>query len=343
MRLANSEYFYFLLIIPVMIILFLLLQRWRKKNLYLYADRILHAALLRNASVYKPILRFTLLMIALLFFITGLVNPQIGTKLEKVKRKGIDLMICLDVSQSMLAEDFKPNRLEKSKRAIARLIDQLQGDRIGLIVFAGKSYVQLPITTDYAAAKLFLSTVSTDMVPTQGTDIGSAIELSMQSFGDSTFKHNAIIVITDGEDHEGTATAAALEASKKGAYVHTIGMGTDQGAPIPVLSNNRKVGYKQDSNGTTIISKLNDESLYTIAQNGKGKYIKASNNDDGLELIISEIEKMETNEFESKIFTSYDDQFQIFLGIAFIILFLEIFISNRKSKWIHALNPFRNV
>jgi len=323
-----------------MVLIFLWLRNWKKKKLSLYSEKALLPHLLGDASRHKATFRFILLMIATLLLIIGIVNPQIGTKMEKVKRKGIDLVICLDVSQSMLAQDFKPNRLEKSKRAISRLIDQLQGDRIGLIVFAGKAYVQLPITSDYGAAKLFLSTITTDIVPTQGTDIGDAIELSMQSFGDSTFKHNAIVIITDGEDHEGNGAQTALEAREKGIFVHTIGMGTEEGAPIPVMSNGRIVSYKQDHSGQTVISKLSDESLYTIAQNGKGKYIKASNNDDGLELILQEVENMEQNEFESNMFTSYADQFQIFLMLSFVILVLEIFITNRKSKWLRKLNPF---
>ena len=286
----------------------------------------------------------TLLLLALLLAFSSLVfalaRPQLGSKLEEVKRQGVDVVIALDVSNSMNAEDIRPNRLEKSKRAIYKLIDQLQGDRIGLIIFAGQAYVQLPITTDYGAAKLFLSTINTNMVPTQGTAIGTAIEKSVASIGDSARHNSAIIIITDGENHEDNAVEAARDAAAKGIFVHTIGMGSPDGAPIPVRRGNTVSGYLQDKAGTTVITRLNELALQEIADAGKGKFVRATNSDDGIQLIMKEIDAMEKKEFAAKLFTDYEDQFQYFLGLALLFLLLDFLISERRSEFIAGLNLF---
>lgn len=305
-----------------------------------FGDVSVIGRLFENVSTTKLYLKFTFMMLAFASLVFALSRPQLGSKLEEVKRQGVDVVIALDVSNSMNAEDIRPSRLEKSKRAIYKLIDQLQGDRIGLVVFAGQAYVQLPITTDYGAAKLFLSTVNTGMVPTQGTAIGAAIEKSVASIGDSAHHNSAIIVITDGENHEDDAVNAAKEAAAKGIFVHTIGMGSPDGAPIPVTRGNTRTGYLQDQAGTTVITKLDDLVLQEIADAGKGKFVRASNSDDGIPVIMNEINAMEKKEFAAKLFTDYEDQFQYFLGLGLLFLLLDFLISERRSEFIKKLNLF---
>ncbi len=339
-RIANPDYLYLYALVPVFLLLFLLMKRWKRRALATYGDMHVIGRLLENVSVSKPWLKFIFLMLAYCSLVMAIARPQIGSKLEEVKRQGVDVMIALDVSNSMNAEDIRPTRLERSKQAIYRLIDQLQGDRIGLVVFAGQAYVQLPITTDYGAAKLFLSTISSGMVPTQGTAIGSAIEKSIASIGDSAKHNSAIIVITDGENHEDDAISAAKEAVSKGITVHTVGMGSPGGAPIPVYRNNSRAGFLQDRNGTTVITKLDDAMLQQIADAGKGKFIRATNSDDGVNVLMKEISAMEKKEFASKLFTDYDDQFQYFLALSLLFLLLDFLISERRSEFIAKLNLF---
>lgn len=339
-RLSHSEFLWLYLLIPVFIIIFLLMMSWKKIALKKFGEASVIAKLFPDTSVSRTYIKFILFLIASAFMIFGLCGPQIGTKLEEVKRKGVDLMIALDVSNSMNAEDIKPSRLERSKQAIYRLIDKLQGDRIGLIVFAGQAYVQLPITTDYGAAKLFLQSINSDIVPTQGTAIGSAIDLSVQSIGDSAKKNTAIVIITDGENHEDDAIEEAKRAAEKGIIVHTIGMGSIDGAPIPVFHNNTRVGYLQDESGNTVVTKLDADMLQKIAEAGKGKFVRASNNDVGLEIIMKEVNSMEKKEFGSKMFTDYEDQFQYFIGAALLFLLIEFLLSERKSRWLQRLDLF---
>jgi Ca-activated chloride channel family protein len=331
-RLAHKEFLWLYALIPVFIIIFFLMMHWKKKALSRFGEPSLIADLFPDASLSRPYVRFILLIIACCFFIFGICGPQIGTKLEEVKRKGVDVVIALDVSNSMNAEDIRPTRLERAKQAIYRLIDKMKGDRIGLIVFAGQAYVQLPITTDYGAAKLFLQTVNSDIVPTQGTAIGSAIDLSVKSIGDSITKNTAIIVITDGENHEDDAIEAAKEAAKKGIIVHAIGMGSPGGGPIPIYHNGVRSGFMQDEEGNTVVSKLDPDLLQSLADAGKGKFVRATNNDDGLEIIMKEINSMEKKEFGAKMFTDYEDQYQYFIGAALLLLLVEFLMSEKKSK-----------
>jgi Ca-activated chloride channel homolog len=339
-RLENPEYLYLYLLVPVFIILFALLRIWKKRSMKKFGELRIIARLFDDVSIAKSYVKFILLMLAFCAFVFAASQPQLGTKLEEVKREGIDVVIALDVSNSMNAEDIRPSRLERSKQAIFRLISQLEGDRIGLIVFAGQAYVQLPITTDYGAAKLFLSTVSSSMVPTQGTAIGAAIRMGMKSIGDSLRANSAIVVITDGENHEDDATAAASEAASKGIVVHTVGMGSPDGTPIPVYRNQSRSGFLQDRSGSTVITRLNEAMLQQIADAGKGKYVRATNSDDGVTLITREIQKMEKKEFSSKVFTSYEDQYQYFLALGMILLLIEFVISERKTEWIRKINLF---
>ena len=286
-----------------------------------------------GVSSSKPTLRFVLFLAAVTFIIFGLVNPQIGSKLEEIKREGSDIIICLDVSNSMKAEDFKPNRLAKAKQAIEKLIDKLNNDRLGIIVFAGEAYVQLPITTDYAAAKLFLENVDCDAVQVQGTVISSAIELAEKSFGTEEGKNKAIIIISDGESHDDDAIAAAKTASEKNITIHTIGIGSPEGVPIPVYKNNVQSGFRKDKEGNTVVTKLNETALEEIASAGNGVYLRASQGEIGLLSLQERINKMEKKTFDSKIYTDYEDRFQIFIAIALFFLLIESILTERKSKW----------
>lgn len=303
--------------------------------------------LIPYVSKGRPVLKFILLLIAIGFLIIGLANPQIGSKMEEVKREGVDLMIAVDLSNSMLAEDIKPNRLERARQAISKLIDRLHGDRIGLIVFGGEAYVQLPITTDYSAAKLFLSTISPDIIPTQGTAIGEAIKLSAKSFGikkenqnENNTRNKAIIIMTDGENHEDDAIEEAKKVTAQNIVVHTIGMGLAKGAPIPIYKRGKQIGFRKDKEGNTVITKLNEKMLQQIASAGNGVYIRANNIQTGLNALFGEISKMEKVKFGSKVFTDYEDRFQYFIGVALFFLILEFFIAEKKSKWLSKLNLF---
>ncbi|MEY3343319.1 MAG: hypothetical protein RL090_1003 [Bacteroidota bacterium] len=335
-RIANPDYLILYAVIPVMIGLFFFYKLRTKRSKSQFADNRTFQLLTENASEAKPIVKFILRMVALTLLITALIRPQIGSGLEEVKRKGVDLVVALDVSNSMNATDIKPSRLERSVQSIERMIDKLQGDRIGIIVFAGNAFIQLPITTDYGAAKLFLSNINTNMVPTQGTAIGAAIEKSMETVGDSSKKSTAIIIMSDGENHEDDAIEAAGNASKKGFVVHTVGVGSSSGSPIPDIGGN----FIMDEDGNTVVSKMDDAMLQQIADAGGGKFFNLSAEYDGIASLLKEIEKLEKQEFASKMFTNHEDQFAWFLALAMIMLLSEVLIGERKSKWVKNINLF---
>lgn len=339
-RFAHPEYLYALVALPVIFILFLLMVQWKKRARRKLGDQILIDRLSSSHSRSKQVLKLILSLTGLALIIIACANPQIGTRLEEVKREGVDIIIALDVSNSMKAEDIKPNRLERSKQAISRLLDGLENDRIGMIVFAGQAYVQLPITSDYAAAKLFLQSIETDMIPTQGTCIGCAIDLAETSFTGNDNKHKALIIITDGENHEEDAVEAAKKANEKGIIIHTIGMGSVDGAPIPIFRNGIQVDFQKDNEGKTVITKLETLTLERIAAEGKGVFIQASNSDDGLASIFNQISKMEKKSFGTKQFTGFEDRFQYFLAAGLLLLLIEFVISDRKSKLIQKLDLF---
>jgi Ca-activated chloride channel family protein len=341
LRFAHPEYLYGLVLVPIFIILFVVMMIWRKKAFKRFGDSTLCNQLAPDVSKNLPGLKMILFVVAYSLIVIGLANPQIGSKYEEVKREGVDVIIALDVSNSMRAEDIRPNRLERSKLAIARFIDKLENDRIGIIVFAGQAYVQLPITTDFNAAKLFLSTISTDMIPTQGTAIGTAIDLGVKSFVGNDKKHKVLVIITDGENHEDDAVEAARKANEEGVVVHAIGMGSPEGGPIPVYHNSTQVDFLKDNTGSIVITKLNQTALEQIAAEGKGIFVRASNTDDGLGSIMKEISKMDKKAFESKMFTEYEDRFQYLIGAGLLILLLEFLLGNKKSKWWYSLNLFR--
>lgn len=332
-RLENIEFLYALLIVPVLILLYALTRLWRKSALKKFGTIEIISQLMPYCSSVKPTLKFILFVIAFLFLIIGIVNPQIGSKQEEIKREGSDIIICLDVSNSMKAEDFKPNRLAKAKQSLEKLIDKLNNDRIGIIVFAGEAYIQLPITIDYAAAKMFLENIDCDVVPVQGTVISSAIELAEKSFGTEEGKNKAVIIISDGESYDDDAVSAARQAAEKNIVVHTIGIGSPEGVPIPVYKNKIQVGYKKDKEGNTVITKLNESALQEIAAAGNGVYIRATQGEIGLLPLLERINKMEKKTFNAKIYTDYEDRFQFFIAISLFLLLIESIITERKSKW----------
>lgn len=341
-RFEHPEYFYALLAIPVLTALFIWMIIWKKKAMKRYGDLQILQRLVPGVSQSRMVFKFVLLMLAFVFLIIGLANPQIGSKLVEGERKGIDIMVALDVSNSMLAQDIEPNRLERARQAISKMIDKLGNDRIGMVVFAGNAYVQLPITTDHAAAKMFLSTINTRVVPTQGTAIGEAIELSAKSFDDE--KHSrAIVVISDGENHEDDAIKIAKEVAEQGINVYTIGMGLTEGTPIPEYDQyNRQTGYKKDREGNTVVTRLNEKMLQDIALAGKGIYVRANNTQAGLSKVFDEINKLEKSEFESKMFSDYESRFQYFIAISLVLLLIELLLFERKNKWLSRIKLFGN-
>jgi Ca-activated chloride channel family protein len=339
-QIENNYFLLALILIPLFIIVYWVMNRWKKNALNAYGDLTVIEQLYPAVSKTKRIWKFILFNSAFLLLIIGIVNPQVGTKLEEVKHKGADLMICMDVSNSMKAEDLIPNRLEKAKLAVAKLIDKLNGDRIGIIVFAGEAYVQLPITTDYAAAKLFLESVNTDMVSSQGTAIGKAIGMAVESFGKDEGKNKAIFIMTDGENHEDDAIASAKAAVEKGITVHTIGMGSPNGSPIPLYRGNTNIGFRKDKDGNTVITKLNELMLQEISAAGNGVYVRASNSDVGLNNLLDAIEKLEKKEYESKLYGDFEDRFQWFIAPSLLLFLIEMLITERKSKLFSGINLF---
>lgn len=340
LRFENPDYLYWLLIIPVMIAVYVLVNIIQKKRTQKLASTTMFKYLAPQMSGRRRNFKFTLLCLTVASLIFALANLQSGAKMQEVKREGIDLFICVDVSNSMNAEDIAPSRIERSKQAINKLVSELKGDRIGLIVFANRAYIQLPITTDYSAARMFISNVKTDIVPSQGTNIGEAINTAVKAFGEN--KHSkAIIIISDGEDHETEALKAAEEASKQGIRVYTIGMGLADGAPIPTYNQYGKMtGYRKDRNGQTIITKLNETMLQQIAVQGKGLYVRANNSNVGLEKIYDDICQLEKTEIEAKVFSDYEDQFQWFVGLAIIFMIINTFVSARAKDWENRFNFF---
>jgi len=339
---AHIEFLYGLLALPILGILFLLAQRQKRKAIEEFGEDKLVKGLTPEASKVKPWLKFIIIEFALMFVIIAMAGPQFGTKLKEVKREGIELVIALDISNSMLAEDITPNRLENAKRAISKLVDRLHNDKIALIVFAGDAFVQLPMTTDYSAVKMFLSTITPKLISNQGTAIGSAIDLGIKSFTPGDDKNKALIIITDGENHEGNAVDMAEKAHEAGIIVHTIGMGLSKGAPIPVYNKYGQKDYRTDRQGNVVISKLDETMLKKIAAAGGGKYIRANNTKSGLNALFDELKKMDKAEMESKVYSEYEEQYQYFLGFALLLLFVEFFIMYRKNKRLSSINLFSN-
>ncbi len=316
-----------LFLIPLFIIGYAFWRGWFKKRIKKFGNEPLVRQLMPSWSGSKGWVRIILFSLAFFFFIIGISRPQIGAKLKEHKTSGSEIMICLDVSNSMLAEDYSPNRLNRAKLAISRLADKLSEDRIGLIVFAGTSFVQLPITTDYVSAKMFLNSVNTESVPIQGTAIGDAILTAVKGFSIQSEHSRAIVVITDGENHEDDPVAAAKQAAELGIKVYTIGVGSSEGQPIPMNGELLK-----DREGNIVVTRLDEDTLKEIAVAGEGAYIHAGNEEFGLNPIIEELKKMEAEEFNSVVFEEYDEQFQYFLAIALVLLVIEMLVGTRRAK-----------
>lgn len=334
-------WFWSLLSLPVLASIYLLGLHWKNRRLRKLADLELVPYLFPELSSTRSILKFFLFRYAIACFLLGIIDPKIGNRLEEVKTSGIDLVVALDVSKSMLAEDITPNRLERAKQAISQLLNRLTGDRICLIVFAGDAYVQLPITTDYEAARLFLGSVDTDVVPVQGTALGTAIELGIDSFDPESTTSKAIIIITDGENHEDDAILAAEKAAELGITVHAIGMGSTEGAPIPEYNRSgSRIGFKKDASGNTVVSALDEDMLRKVVSAGNGIFTRASTSYVGLNELVDNLAGMEKQELGTFSFADYEHRFQWFLFAGIILLVLDTTVGSGKKKWSSSLSLF---
>lgn len=334
MRYENPMYVWLFLALPIITIMYLWSVRSKNKKLRFLADSSLIPHLVPQLSTTRSIVKFILFRLGIGFLIIGIIDPKIGTKLQEVTTTGQEIYIALDISKSMLAEDINPNRLDRSKMALKQLIKRLKGDRIGVIIFAGGAYVQLPLTTDYEAAKLFIDQVDTDLMSSQGTAIGDAIDLAIESFDPESEAHRTIILITDGEDHEGNAISAVEQAAEVGITVHAIGMGTPKGAPIPKKDRYGNLkGYKKDKNGTTVITALNENMLHQIVDAGKGVFVRATNANVGLDQLMDEIESVEKTDMDTFMYSEYEHRFQWFFAVGLLLLIFDLLLSGYRKKW----------
>jgi len=339
-QLEEKIWFWALWVVPIIVLLFLLVQWWRKRTQKKFADKALLKRLSPERSLFKSVLKLLVLSLAFICLVIALVNPKIGTKLETVKREGVDIVFAVDVSKSMLAEDIAPNRLEKAKQLVTQIINNLNSDRVGIIAYAGKAVPQLPITTDYASAKMFLQGLNTDMLSSQGTAINEAINLAKTYFDDQDQTNRVLVIISDGEDHSDIAANAAEEATEDGIRIFTIGVGDAKGGPIPLKENGVIKNYKKDMQGETVITKLDEATLRSIAEEGNGDYISGRNTNDVIDQMKEILNNMDKTEFEAKQFSDFKDQFQWFIGLAILVVFIDIFLLERKTAWLKRLNLF---
>jgi Ca-activated chloride channel family protein len=337
-RFQHPEYLYLLLLLPALLLLFIYSMNVKKRALKRFGNMKIIKQLMPGISLKKQYLKFWLLFACTGLFVIIIAGPQFGSKLETVKREGIEVIVCLDVSNSMLANDISPSRLDKAKQILSKLVDNLHNDKIGLIVFAGEAYIQLPITADYVSAKMFLSSINTSMVPAQGTAIGAAINLAVRSFTPSETTEKTIILITDAENHEDDAVGAAKEAIEKGISVNVLGIGSTKGSPIPDPGS---YGFFKDKEGNMVISRLDEKIAKDIAIAGKGIYVQTDNSNNALKVLQKELDKKAKSEVESKVYSSYDEKYQIPAWILLIILILEFFILDRKNKIFSKIKLFR--
>ena len=334
------QYIYLLCILPLLWFTYAILVSWKRKTQSIFARPELLELLSPNRSKFKPTFKIILLSLSIVSLVFGLMNPKIGTQLETVKREGVDIVFAMDVSRSMLAEDIAPNRIEKSKRLVSAIINQLASDRVGIIAYAAQAVPQLPITTDYAAAKMFLQALNTDMLSSQGTALDSAIDLAGTFFDDEDQTNRVIFLISDGEDHSEEASNAASRAAKLGIKIFTFGVGTESGAPIPLKRNGIIESYKKDSDGEVVITKLNQNILQNIATSTGGIYQDGNNTQKVLDFVSEQLKAMDKKEFEAKKFVSFKDRFQAFLLAALIFLLIDLFLFETKTKWVQKLNLF---
>lgn len=328
-RFAHPEYLFLLLLIPILIVVFVYTGIQKRRNLKKFGNVDLIAQLMPNVSTIRPQVKFYMQIIAVLLLVIVVAQPQFGTKQEAVKRKGIEVIIALDVSNSMMAQDIQPSRLERAKQILSKLVDGMTNDKIGLIVFAGDAYTQLPITVDYVSAKMFLSSISPTLVPRQGTAIGSAIDLAIKSFGTKSKAGRAIIVITDGENHEDDAIGAAKLAVENDIAVHVIGIGKPDGAPIPVEGT---MSFRKDKDGNVVVSKLNEEMCKSVSIAGKGVYVRADNGNGALRIINKELDTLAKSDIKTSVFSDYNEQFQSFAILALLLLIIDFFVFDRRNK-----------
>jgi Ca-activated chloride channel family protein len=339
-KIEEPIYFYLLAIVPAMVVIFLLVFWWKKSTQRKFSKASLLKKLAPNASNFKTTLKFIFLLLGISFLILSLTNPKMGTKLKTIKREGVDVVFALDVSKSMLAEDIAPNRLEKAKQIIAKTIDRLGSDRVGIIIYAGNSYPLLPITTDHAAANMFLQSASPNLVSSQGTAINEALELAKTYYNNDEQTNRFLIIISDGEDHQEETKQVAQNLANEGVKIYTVGVGTERGGPIPIRVNNAIIGYKKDAKGATVITKRVPEVLQGIAAASDGTYIDGNITENPVTKIAEIIGNAEKNEFETKQFSDYKDQFQWFLALGLFFLILDIFLFEKKTKWLRKVDLF---
>lgn len=342
-QLEEPIYFYLLFGIPILLLLYFFVLVWRKQKQKRFAEKRLLRKLSPNRSTFKSLLKVVVLCLAIACLSFAMVNPKIGTKLETVKREGVDVVFALDVSKSMLAEDIAPNRLEKSKQLITQIINSLAGDRIGIIGYAGSAFPQVAITTDFSSAKLFLNGMNTDMVSSQGTAINEAIQMAETFYDDEEQTNRVLFIVSDGEDHEGNVSSIAGEAAEMGIKIYTIGVGTETGAPIPIKRNGVLQYYKRDQNNEQVITRLGRETLEEISEAANGTYIDGSNTKEVVEEVTAILNGMDKKEFESKQFTDFKDQFQWFLGAALLFLIIDVLLLERTTAWLRKLNLFNEL
>lgn len=335
-RFAEPQYLYLLIILPILVAVFVFYRRAQRKRLARFGDMEIIAQLMPEASPRRVRNKFILLLTVFALLIAALAQPQFGAKLREVKRSGVEIMLAVDVSRSMLAEDFKPNRLERTKNAVSRLVEQLEKDRVGMVVFAGDAFIQLPITSDYVSAKTFIRTISPDIVPVQGTSLSKAIELASRSFSEQSQKSRAIILVSDGESHDDDPIAAAQAAKEKGIVIYTVGIGTPEGAPISINGEMMK-----DDEGNMVVTKLSEETLQQIAVLTGGTYVRATNQSVGLEEILKRIKAMEQQEFSSLAFAGYNDQFHYLVALALALLLFEFVMIDRKNRILSRISIFK--
>jgi Ca-activated chloride channel family protein len=339
-ELEEKIYLYCLAVLPVLALIFLFNLYWKRKKQREFGDVIMVRKLSPDKSVFKPVLKFVIVLLAMASLIFALVNPKIGTKIETVKREGIDIVFAIDVSKSMLAEDVAPSRLEKSKQLVSQIINQLASDRIGIVAYAGSAFPVLPITTDYGVAKMYLQGMNPGMVSSQGTSLDEAIEMATGYFEKDSKTSKLIIMISDGEDHSEGAEDAAEEARKAGVKIITIGVGTEKGGPIPLKRNGVVESFQRDNENQIVVTKLNKSSLETIAKSTKGGYVYGGSTKEVTDYIKHALENIQKTEFESTQMADFESQFQWFLGIAFALLLIDVFLLERKTAWLQKLNLF---
>ena len=339
-ELENPKYFYLLALIPILVVLFLFNLVWKRKKQAQFSDLELFKKLSPEKSTFKPVLKIVVLSLAFACLVIALVNPKMGTKMETVKRQGIDIVFAVDISKSMLAEDIAPNRLEKTKQLVSQIINELGNDRVGIVGYAGSAYPVLPMTTDYGIAKMYLQSMNTDMVSSQGTAINDALKLSVDYF-DIKETSKLIILVSDGEDHGVGADEAIAMAKDKNVRIFSIGMGTEKGAMIPIKDNRGNIiSYKKDQNGDNVITKMYPETLKSISDKTKSKYINGSNTKEVVDEVKKQLDKIEKTEFESQQIADFESQYQWFLGLGFLLLLVDIFLLEKKTAWVQKLNLF---